>query len=276
MERSIVLLVARKELRDALRNRWFLLYTVGFGILALTLARLALSGETVGGYVGFGRTTASLINLVLLVVPLMALTLGAASLAQERENGTLVTLLAQPVTRAEVLLGKYLGLALALNCALALGFGSAAALASAGAGTVDAGTYGILVGYAALLSLAMLSIGFLISALSSRAGAANGTALFTWLGFVFLGDLGLLGTALTMQMSVGTLFGLTVVNPLESYKIAAVSTLTGSLDVLGPAGVYAVRTFGDGLTPLLLGVLVLWAALPLCGAGVAFQRRPLR
>jgi Cu-processing system permease protein len=268
--------IARKEVRDALRNRWFILYAAAFAILALALSRLALVGETAGGYVGFGRTAASLVNLVLLVVPLMGLTLGAASLAAERESGTLATLLAQPVTRAEVLLAKFVGLALALTAALALGFGVAGALISAGDGAIHAAAYAVLVGFAVLLALSMLSVGLMLSSFSRRSGTASGLALSVWLTFGFLGDLGVLGTALTMRLDTLGLFALTVFNPLESFKVAAVSAMTGTLDVLGPAGTFATRTFGDGLLPLLGAVLVAWCAAPLGVAGLVFSRRPIR
>jgi Cu-processing system permease protein len=116
--------VAKKEINDSLNNRWFVLYAAAFTGLALLLSWLSLSSGGIGysGFAGFGRTAASLVNLVLLVVPLMALTVGAGSLAGERERGTLHYLLSQPVNRAEVLLGKYLGWPLPVR-ALALGFG---------------------------------------------------------------------------------------------------------------------------------------------------------
>ena len=36
--------VAQKEMRDALRNRWFLLYTVAFVGLSLAFSYMALAG----------------------------------------------------------------------------------------------------------------------------------------------------------------------------------------------------------------------------------------
>ncbi len=273
MDGRVILRVARKEVRDALGNRWFLLYAGGFAVLALGLSRLSLGGGAAAGFAGFGRTAASLVNLVLLIVPLMGLTLGSATLAGERERGTLATLLAQPVTRLEVLLGKYLGLALALVAALALGFGLAGAVVAWQGGTVDAGAYLALVGYALLLALATLSLGVLISAGTHRTGAATALALFVWLGLVFFGDLGLMGTAVTMRLNVGTLFGLTLANPLEAYRIGAIQAITGTVDALGSAGVFAARTFGDGLVGLLAAVLVAWVVVPLALAALVFQRR---
>lgn len=268
-------LVARKEVRDALRNRWFLLYALSFAALSLALSRLSLGGGSAAGHAGFGRTAASLVNLVLLVVPLMGLTLGAASLASERERGTLGTLLAQPISRLELLLGKYGGLALALAAALALGFGLTAAILVLDGAAIDAAAFGRLVGFTILLALATLATGFLLSAFSRRVGAAMGLALFLWLVLVFLGDLGLMGTAVTLRLEPGTLFAVALLNPLEAFKIAAVGALTGALDVLGPAGAYATRRLGVWLTPALVAVLVAWIALPLSLSALVFQARSL-
>ena len=50
-------------------------------------------------------------NLCLLLSPLVAVLMGAASIAGEQERGTLEHLLAQPLSRAELLCGKHAGLA---------------------------------------------------------------------------------------------------------------------------------------------------------------------
>ncbi len=128
------------------------------------LAWLALSGAGNYGLAGFGRTSASLINLVLLIVPLMGLTLGALSLAGEREKGTLIYLMAQPINQLELLLGKFIGMALALIAALGLGFGLTGLLIALNGGGTEMGTYVVLLLLSCLLAVASLSVGFLISA----------------------------------------------------------------------------------------------------------------
>lgn len=276
MEATVVLTLAQKELRDSLRNRWFLLYTGAFTALALALSALGLSGSDIAGFAGFGRTAASLINLVMLIVPLMALTVGAQSLAGEQERGSLTYLLAQPVDRAEVLLGKYLGLALAMLAALTLGFGtSGLVIVLNGGDTAEPGVYLQLVALAFVLALVMLSIGFLISAFSRKASVAVGVALFLWLGFVFFGDLGLMGAAVALksQLSIGNLFAVSLINPLQVFKTAAVLDIHTTLDMLGPAGIYAVRTYGDSLMMLLLGILSGWVVLPALISYARFSRK---
>lgn len=268
-----ILILSQKELRDARRNRWFVLYTIAFAGLSSALAWLALSGAGNYGLAGFGRTGASLINLVLLIVPLMGLTLGALSLAGERERGTLLYLLAQPVAQLEVLLGKFLGLALALMAALALGFGLTGLLIAWSGGNSQLGTYLSLMALSFLLALISLSLGFLISASVQRGATAVGLALFVWLLLVFFGDLGLMGTAVVLRLDVNQLFALALLNPLQLFKMAAILEMRSSLEILGPAGIYALRTFGDSLLPLLVGLMLLWASVPLLLTMQVFKRK---
>jgi Cu-processing system permease protein len=266
--------LAQKELRDALRNRWFLLYTAAFAVLALAFSYLALAGAGIVGFAGFGRTAASLINLVLLIVPLMALTVGSQSLAGEWERGTLAYLLAQPVHRYEIFLGKYLGLALSLLAALALGFGiSGLVMAIGGAGSADPAQYVQLTWLAFLLSLTMLSVGFLVSAFTRRASVAVGIGLFLWLAFVFLGDLGMMGTSMALRVPIANLFVMSLSNPLQVFKMAAILNIRATLDILGPAGIYAVQRYGAALLGVFLAVLGLWIVLPALLAYLRFAAR---
>lgn len=271
MSLQTILTLAGYEVRASLRNRWFVLYALAFAGLAVALSALSLSGAGMFGFAGFGRTAASLINLVLLIVPLMGLTVGAQSLAAERERGTLAYLLAQPLGRGELLLGKLLGLGVALSLALILGFGLSAGVIAWQGGVVEAGRYAGLVALSLLLALATLSLGIFISAWSRSAPLAAGLALFVWLLLVFVGDLGLMGTALTMKLDIGVLFGLSLINPLQVFKIATVNSLRASLEILGPAGIYATRTYGPALNSLLVGVLALWILLPTLAAYGRFR-----
>ncbi|MBI5670940.1 MAG: ABC transporter permease subunit [Chloroflexi bacterium] len=265
--------ITGKELRDGLRNRWFIVFTVAFAGLALALSSLMQPGGIRPALMSYSRTTASLINLVLLFVPLIGLTLGSANLSGDRETGALVYLLAQPVSRVEVLLGKYLGMAGALFATLTLGFGVAGVALALQGSINDAGGYLLTVLLAYLLALAMLSLGFLMSTLAQKTAAALGGALFLWLFLVFIGDLGIMGTAITMQLPIEAVFLIAVLNPLQMFKIASILTIQANLEVLGPAGLYATDQFGGLLLPLLLLGLVIWMVLPLLGAVVLFARQ---
>jgi Cu-processing system permease protein len=273
MEAGIVLTIARKEIRDALRNRWFLLYTAAFAVLALSLSWMSLAGGGSYGFAGFGRTAAGLVNLVLLVVPLMGLTVGAGTIAADSERGTLTTLLSQPVNRGEVLLGKYLGLAATLAAALALGFGVSGLVMALAGGAGDAAGYASLVGLTFVLALSMLSVGVLVSVLAKKASVATGVALFLWLALAFLSDLGLMGSTVAFRLHVSDLFSLALINPLQVFKMSVLGSIHATLDVLGPAGNYAQQTFGDRLGLVFGASLAAWVVLPLAASGLIFVKR---
>lgn len=264
--------ITRKELRDALRNRWFVIFTLAFIGLALALSLLTQPGGSRIQLSGYSRTAASLINLVLLFVPLIGLTLGSSSLTSDKETGALAYLLAQPVTRAEVLLGKYLGLAGALFASLTVGFGLAGVALALRGQVNDAASYLLTVALACLLALAMLSLGVLVSTIARKTASALGAALFVWLLLVFIGDLGVMGTAIITQMPIDTVFLVAALNPLQVFKIASILTIQANLEVLGPAGLYATAQFGGTLLPMLVAALLLWIVVPLAGALIVFSR----
>lgn len=276
MDALILRTIGEKEVRAGLRNRWFLLYTALFLVLSVAFATVAVAGSTLTGQPGFGRTSAGLMNLMLLIVPLIGLTIGAQAIVAEREDRFLEFQLAQPVGSAEVYLGKYLGAAASLVLMLAFGLGVSGVLLAIRGGATDAGAFLLLVLLTMLLGLGMLSVGFLVSSFAPRTAAALGIALTLWLVFVMLGDLGLMGSAAIMKMTPATLLGLTFINPLDVYKLAGVNLLQSSLEVLGPAGSYAIDRFGAGLTWLLLALLALWVVVPLPIGYWLFRRTDFR
>ena len=266
MELTLLWTIAQRELREALRNKWLWFYTAGFTALAFALSQAGVASAGYAGLGGFGRTAASLINALLLFAPLIGLSVGAHTLAADRERGTLVYLMAQPVNRAEVFFGKALGAALAVVAALGLGFGLAGlGLASAGGGS--GATYLALAAYTLLLALASLGLGFIISTLTRKGSTASGAALVVWLALVFLGDLGLVGSTLALRPTPAALLAMLLANPLQVFKLAAIYGLRATLDTLGPVGQFAVYRFGDLLPLLLVGLLAAWIV---AGFGLAF------
>jgi Cu-processing system permease protein len=160
--------IAAKELRDAKRHRWFVLFATLFAGLAIVLSLAGFWGMGVTGFAGFSRTAASLSNLVALIVPLMGLMLGSMSITNEREKGTLEILLAQPISLSEVLLGKWFGLSAALTAAVLLGFGLSGLVIASSTTTEQIGAYLHLLVFTLLLGYANLSVGVLISTLSAK------------------------------------------------------------------------------------------------------------
>lgn len=260
---NIIKIITLKELHDAILNKWFWLYLAIFLILSLGMARFGFTGIGNYGVTGFGRTAASLVNISMLIVPLMGLTLGALSISGEREKGTLLYLLSHPVTEGEILFGKFIGLSIALITALTIGFGITGLIIGFRGGTTNIVGFLSLTGIALLFALSSLSIGILVSSVSSKGNTSIGISVFIWLFMVFISDLGLLGISLILKLNQITLIFLSLVNPSQVFKIASIWAIRGGVDILGPAGVYIMREYGNLFVWLLLTFLILWVIVPL-------------
>lgn len=95
--------ILKYELQNLLRSRWLLGTAAALFVVTEVLFRFG--GDP-------ARTIASLVNIVLVVVPLMSVVLGTIYFYNSREFNEL--LLAQPVNRTSIYLGKLIGFAGAL------------------------------------------------------------------------------------------------------------------------------------------------------------------
>jgi Cu-processing system permease protein len=266
-------LVAGREMREALRSRWFVLAAASFLVLALALSMLGLAGAQRSGLAGFDRTTASLLNLALLFVPLVTLTLGGLGVAGELEDGSLAMLLAQPLRRSEVYAGKYLGLLASVSAAVLAALGGAGLIVGAVAGGGDVRAFAGLVGLTLLLGAATLSIGSVLSvAMRSRARVV-GAAFSVWLVLVYVSDLGTIGLAIARGLGPGQVFLLALLNPVQQARVLGTLALSARLDILGPVGIFGADHFGAAGTVAILGGALVATATGLLAAGYGLFRK---
>ncbi len=264
--------LASKELRDAARSRWLLGFAGTFALVALGLSLTQSAGGN--GQDTFTKTTAGLVNLCLLLVPLLALVLGSSAIVTERERGTLASVLAQPVSPLEFLAGKFIGLTLAVWAAVALGFGVAGVAIGLLHPVAGIGGYLQFVALSAGLAMTMLALGLLVSVVSDGRMKALGIALVLWFVLVLFYDLAAIGAALAVSASGRTLLVAVLANPVEGARILAIVGLEPDLRILGPLGAYLVNEVGLSTTVmLLLTELVAWTVGPLFVAASVFARQ---
>jgi Cu-processing system permease protein len=259
------LLVARQELLLAARSRWTQVFAVVFAVLALGVSAsgYVLSGGR--GFQDFARTSASLVQLVVLVVPLASLLMGVLSLAPER--GTAELLFAQPISRREILLGKLLGVFAALAAAESVGFGMAGLVVFSSTGGEGGWGYALLVLGSLLLTAAFLAIAAVIAAgaVGRKRTRALAVALVVWFVAVILLDLVALGAAsLLASTSASRLLILSVLlNPAGAVRTGALLGIEGTA-AFGSGSLALLRfTHGVAGAAVLLGLsMVSWIALP--------------
>lgn len=265
--------VAREEYRRALETRWLFGFSALFALMVLGLSYFGLAQAREVGFQSFARVTLSLMNLVLMIVPLVALMLGVTSLGGAHDG--LALLLAQPIGRAEVLAGKFLGLAGALAIAQALGFGGGGVVVALQGGLDQVPAYLVLVSLSMVLGWLTLSASICIAALWPDRLRAMATALMLWLLMVIAYDLVVLGaTAVLSGLPLQTvLFPALLLNPVDLVRVLT-TLAVGSGVLFGPTSAVLMRTFGSTAGIAVgLAVLVVETAVPLLIAVHVFRRR---
>jgi Cu-processing system permease protein len=272
-----VIIIAGKELRDGMRNRWVLATTALLAALALTLAFMGAAPTGTVKVSALAVTIVSLSSLTIFLVPLIALLLSYDAIVGEVDRGTMALLLAYPVARWQVILGKFAGYLGILAFATVAGYGIAGlALQWAGNGDRDAWfAFVFMVATSALLGGVFIAIGYLVSTLVRDRGTAGGIAVGVWLFFVLLYDMVLLGVLVADQgrtVTADVLNLLLLMNPADAYRLL---NLTATPDVSGFAGVAGLGA-RTGLGPgALLGALAAWMVIPLVAATALFARRQI-
>lgn len=272
-----ILIVARKEVQEGLRNRWVLATTLLLAALALTLTFLGSAPTGTVGVRALDVVIVSLASLTIFLLPLIALLISHDAVVGEMERGTMLLLLSYPIGRWQVLLGKFLGHLAILAFATLIGYGAAAlALALTGA-AIDRESwlaFAALIGSSILLGAVFIALGYLVSALVRQRGTAAGIAVGLWLMFVLLYDMALLGALVVDQgqtISGGLLSTLLLLNPTDAYRVFNLSGSSSLSAISGMAGA-ARNSLGS---PVLLAALALWVLIPLSLSALAFSRREL-
>ena len=272
---SLVLLVARQELLLAARSRWTLVFAGVFGLLSLGVSASGyiLSGGY--GFQDFARTSASLVQLVVLVVPLASLLMGVLALAPER--GTAELLYSQPVSRRTILVGKLLGLLAALSAAELVGFGLAGVVVFSTAGEEGGGGYTLLVTSSILLTAAFLAIAALVAAgaVGRKRTRALAVAVVVWFVAVILLDLVTLGVASLLPSTAASrlLVVSVLANPAGAVRTGALLGIEGTA-AFGSASLAFLRFTGGPARAALLVVLSVaaWIVLPTVAAARRLSR----
>ncbi len=254
--------LALKEFRDRLRNRWVLAVALVFALFSIAITYFGGAAQGQIGPRSIEVTVASLVSLVIYLIPLIALLLGFDAIVGERERGSLDLLLALPITRLELLLGKYLGLAAALTLSTLTGFALVAVPLFH-----QFSWYGLYhyIGFtlsAVLLGLSFLSLAILISVLARDRARASGLAIGLWFSLVLVFDLVLLG----LLVASGGEFGgdaiayALLLNPADVFRILNVFSMDDMRRLYGLASVVP-PSLGQ---PWVMGSAMLaWIVAPL-------------
>ena len=176
--------IAKKEFMDNWRNKWVLSLSAIFLLLVIVMSYFggASSGSGVD-FQGYGDTVAGMSTMAAMLLPIIAIMLGYATVIGERENGSMGVILGCPVSRFDVIIGKFLGLSFVLLVTIFIGFGISGLIIGAAAGFDDALEYLLFMILTFLFAAFFLGFSIFMSTIASK----RSTAIAGGLGIFFSG-----------------------------------------------------------------------------------------
>lgn len=276
MSLSVMFTIAKQEFTVNVRNKWIVVFSIIFGALVVSISYFGMMAEGFSGMQNFTRTSASLLNLVLYIVPLFSLIMGTLSFTGDK--GSTELLYSQPVSRNEVVTGKLLGLFLAITAATVIGFSGAGIIVASGNGPEGLLQYALFVFLSLALSLVFLSLSVVVATLNRRKSKAFGIVLFLWFFFVLFYDLLTIGGTLFLKgQSANTFLFLSLFgNPVDMVRVATLISLD-NVTIFGAAGAAMLRFLGGtGMSiALLVAGLSVWIMVPLGITNVILKKQDI-
>jgi len=215
------------------------------------------------------KAVLSLLNIVLIVVPLVSLVFSTIHWYNSYEFIELM--ITQPISRRKVLLSEFAGVSSSLITALLVGIGIPSLVYSFNSTTLSL----LLIG--CLLSLVFAAIAFLASIRSKDKARGIGIALLLWFYFALIFD----GLILLILFSFSDYplekLTLTLVslNPVDLGRIYIMLHMDVSA-LMGYTGAMYKDFFGSGTGMLYtLAVMLAWIIVPLLLALRSFNRKDL-
>ena len=273
--------VAKKEFGDNIRNRWITTLIIIFVILTIATSYFAGSREADSSSLGEMEDTITvLLSISVILIPLIAIMLGYATISGECESGALYVVLAYPIRRREVLLGKFIGLGAVIVFSTIIGFGAGGVVIAALAGTSEWTGYLMFIGLTILLGLLYLSVSMFFSTLTSKRSTSLGLGvlIFFWsmifgiiLMAVYLAGGGSYDELLTGEVTFPDwMWWLILLSPMDMNQVAVLRAF-GIEEVFG----FSMEFPSFMTLTLLVTAQLIWIIIPLILAYFVFEKRDI-
>jgi Cu-processing system permease protein len=254
--------VLRYELHNTIRNKWVIIYAFFFFFIGYAL--FAFSGDVNKAYI-------SLMNVVLIIIPIVSLIFGSIYLYNSREF--IEMMLSQPIDRKSLFLGIYFGTTTPLALAWAVGTITPFLLFAKNYQQLDGVVLLILIG--AALTFVFTSIAFLIAIRQDDKAKGLGISILIWLVLAIIYDgLVLLVVYYFEEYPLERIMiGLSIINPIDLARILFLIKFNISA-LMGYTGAVFQNFFGS-IIGIFVSVfcLLIWIIIPILLSTKSFSKK---
>ncbi|MFV0481052.1 MAG: ABC transporter permease [Campylobacteraceae bacterium] len=261
MKKNLRLIISI-DIKESLRSKWFLLYSLVFGGVIALFFITGVTESKVQGFSGLSRLLLIFIEVCIVILPIFILISTVRTIVSDRDNNVLEYLLSFPISLRDYYFGRFIGRFISVTIPII----GALVLALIWGALKGADIPWIIFLYYIALIIALcinfLGFSFFISSLVKNQEVALGVSFFLWLTLLAFIDILLIGMLSRGAGSPEFVFSVALLNPLQVFRIGAMSLFDPELAVIGPAAYFVLDSFGKTLFslyavfyPILIGVL---------------------
>ncbi|SFV61323.1 Nitrous oxide reductase maturation transmembrane protein NosY [hydrothermal vent metagenome] len=257
-----LLLIAYLDLKESIRANWFIIYSIVFGGLIALFFIAGITESQVMGFSGLSRLLLMYIQVTIIILPIFILVTTVRSISGDRDSHILEYMLSFPISLKEYYWGKVIGrfATVFLPVFMAMFFAIIYGMFKGAEVPLD-----IFFLYSALLfsiSLSFLGIAFFISSIVKSSEMALGISFFVWIFLLAFIDIALISLMMQERLNTGLIISIAMVNPMEIFRVSAISLFDPQLTVMGPVAFYILDIMSQKifilisiLYPITLGML---------------------
>jgi ABC-2 type transport system permease protein len=257
-----LLLIAYLDLKESIRANWFIVYSVVFGGLIALFFIAGITESQVMGFSGLSRLLLMYIQVTIVILPIFILVTTVRSISGDRDSHILEYMLSFPISLNEYYWGKVLGRFVTVFLPVFMAMFFAIIYGVFKGAEVPWSIFFLYTGLLFAMSSAFLGIAFFVSSIVKSSEMALGISFFVWIFLLAFIDIALISLMMQQRMSTGLIISIAMVNPMEIFRVAAISLFDPELTVMGPVAFYILDSMSQAtfivvsvLYPLILGLI---------------------
>jgi ABC-2 type transport system permease protein len=258
-------LIAYLDLKESIRAKWFVVYSLVFGGLIALFFIAGVTESQVMGFSGLSRLLLMYIQITIIILPIFILITTVRSISGDRDSHVLEYMLSFPISLKEYYWGKFIGRFITVYIPVFFAMIIAIVYGAYKGADIPWAIFFLYTGLLFALSFAFLGIAFFISSFVKSSEVALGLAFFIWIFLLAFIDIALISLMMQNRFNEELIITIALLNPMEIFRVAAISLFDPELTVMGPVAFYIL----DNLSQIVFVLLAILYPI-LLGFGFAF------
>ena len=257
-----LMLIAYLDLKESIRAKWFLVYSLVFGGLIALFFIAGVTESQVMGFSGLSRLLLMYIQVTIVILPIFILITTVRSISGDRDSHVLEYMLSFPISLRQYYWGKIIGRFITVYLPVVFAMVVAVIYGVFKGADIPWDIFFLYTGLLFALSSAFLGIAFFISSFVKSSEVALGIAFFVWIILLAFIDIALISLMMQQRMNEELIIFIALINPMEIFRVAAISLFDPELTVMGPVAFYILDSMSQAVFvlvsivyPVLLGLI---------------------